>query len=152
MMQIGLDQYLELLGKFLEYEHAIDHVADIPTHTKSDLPFCKDCANVAQSAIDGVNRQDFLEIADDYIGLYDKLVGEDRVCQCGHKYGTHFDWIRQGGAPIGCRANECDCARFSWVDESGEFSVCDEHIWWPEIHGTFVQYRTCGQCGYMQKV
>lgn len=51
----------ELQAQILEYEHAIEHVTD--DHTGK--PHCEDCQRLCQSALDGVNRADFLEIARD---------------------------------------------------------------------------------------
>lgn len=69
--------FVELKAKFMEYEHAIDHVAE---HGNPDFaefyggqPHCEGCRQVAQSAIDGVNRDDFREIATEYTGLRGRL-------------------------------------------------------------------------------
>lgn len=53
---------VELRATILEYEHALEHAADTgPHHTTA----CPDCQRLCQSALDGVNRADFLEIARD---------------------------------------------------------------------------------------
>lgn len=52
-------EFVELLAKIAEYEHALEHAADITTHQKYEQIYCEDCARLAQSAIDGVNRDDF---------------------------------------------------------------------------------------------
>lgn len=56
-------EIIKLLAKILEYEHALEHVADRKTHIDYGMTFCEDCIKLAQSALDGVNRADFEEIA-----------------------------------------------------------------------------------------
>lgn len=48
-----------LLAWVLEFEHALEHVTD----EHKGIPHCVDCQTLAKSALDGVNRGDFLEIA-----------------------------------------------------------------------------------------
>lgn len=54
----------ELLAAVLEYEHALQHAIDphpVPGAPPHDA--CPDCQRLCQSALDGVNRADFLEWA-----------------------------------------------------------------------------------------
>jgi hypothetical protein len=50
----------DLHAAMLEYEHALEHVAE-----HHDGPACPDCQVLAQSALDGLNRADFTQIARD---------------------------------------------------------------------------------------
>lgn len=56
------DEYdqVELLAKVLEYEHALQHAVD--PHPVEE-PACAQCQTLCQSALDGVNRADFRDIA-----------------------------------------------------------------------------------------
>lgn len=56
------DEYsqVELLAKVLEYEHALKHAVD--PHPVEE-PACEQCQRLCQSALDGVDRPDFREIA-----------------------------------------------------------------------------------------
>lgn len=56
-------EIVELLAKVYEYEHALEHVADKRTHEELSQVFCEDCAQLAQSAFDGVNREMCREMA-----------------------------------------------------------------------------------------
>lgn len=38
---------------------------------------------------------------------YDPEFGDERVCQCGHKYHRHFDSY-EDMAPVGCKYCACD--------------------------------------------
>lgn len=61
---------LELLAKVLEYEHALEHVRDPhPVPGAPPATACPDCQRLAQSALDGVNREGFTEMARDALGL-----------------------------------------------------------------------------------
>lgn len=53
--------HVELLAVALEYEHALQHVAD----RHDTWVYCFDCQRLAQSALDRVNGEDFLEWAVD---------------------------------------------------------------------------------------
>lgn len=53
---------VELLARVLEYEHALEHVVQPDHHSPTA---CTDCQGLAQSALDGVNREGFTEIARD---------------------------------------------------------------------------------------
>lgn len=50
-MNDPIQTILELQAQILEYEHALQHVV----YCKS----CNDCERLAQSALDGLGRQDF---------------------------------------------------------------------------------------------
>lgn len=54
--------FVGLLAANMEYEHALEHTADIETHKKYEQIYCEECARLAQSAIDGVNRPDFIAL------------------------------------------------------------------------------------------
>lgn len=65
MLSLTTDEaVLELRAQVLEYEHALEHAVDphpvpgAPPHTA-----CPDCQRLCQSALDGVNREGFREIA-----------------------------------------------------------------------------------------
>ncbi|HJS83710.1 MAG TPA: hypothetical protein VJ742_12830 [Nitrososphaera sp.] len=45
-------------GQLLEAEHALEHVAECTVR-----PGCEDCRKLAQSALDGLNREDFEDLA-----------------------------------------------------------------------------------------
>lgn len=38
---------------------------------------------------------------------YDETFGDERVCQCGHPYHRHFDWM-ENYRPVGCKYCDCD--------------------------------------------
>ena len=40
---------------------------------------------------------------------YNKEYGDDRVCECGHKYYRHFDTYEEM-SPVGCKY--CHCLKF----------------------------------------
>lgn len=44
----------KLKAQILEYEHALEHVIECAS--------CEQCDRLAQSALDGVNRKEFLDI------------------------------------------------------------------------------------------
>lgn len=52
-MNDPIQTILELRAQVLEYEHALEHVADCTT--------CDDCKRLVQSALDGLGREDFKE-------------------------------------------------------------------------------------------
>lgn len=60
------DEYdpVELLAKVLEYEHALEHVIQKDHH---DPSACLGCQRLSQSALEGVNRDDFREIAQEIL-------------------------------------------------------------------------------------
>ena len=41
--------------------------------------------------------------------LYNPNYGDDRICQCGHPYYRHFDWM-ENNDPVGCKY--CPCYTF----------------------------------------
>lgn len=53
-----------LLAMVLEYEHALEHAVE--DHTTLG-PVCTDCQALCQSALDGRNATDFLDIAREII-------------------------------------------------------------------------------------
>lgn len=63
--EMKAEQY-ELRATILEYEHALQHAVD--PHPVPGAPpheACPDCQRLCQSALDGVNREGFREIAED---------------------------------------------------------------------------------------
>ena len=38
---------------------------------------------------------------------YDEKYGDDKLCECGHKYFRHFDPFKDM-TPVGCKYCECD--------------------------------------------
>lgn len=61
------DPQVDLEAKLLEYEHALEHVAE--DHNGA----CPDCQALAQSALDRVNRQGFIEVVEDDIMTEEKF-------------------------------------------------------------------------------
>lgn len=53
---------IDLYAKVLEYEHALEHIADHPVDTPN-VAYCEECTNLAKSALARENKDDFLEIA-----------------------------------------------------------------------------------------
>jgi len=41
---------------------------------------------------------------------YNPNYGDDRICNCGHPYHRHFDWM-ENNAAVGCKY--CDCYDFT---------------------------------------
>ena len=58
---------IELQAKILEYEHALEHIADKQTHIDMGVVYCEDCVKLAQSALDRDNAEDFRDIARDFV-------------------------------------------------------------------------------------
>lgn len=67
-LQEAVSELTELKATVLEYEHALRHAVDphpvpgAPPHTA-----CPDCQSLCQSALDGVNRGGFREIAQEIV-------------------------------------------------------------------------------------
>lgn len=52
---------------------------------------------------------------------YNPEYGDDRICECGHSYGRHFDsW--EDMEPVGCKY--CDCYEFVEI-EDGKDTIAD---------------------------
>lgn len=52
-----INKVVELKAKVLEYEHALEHIADKASHQEHSQVFCTECVKLAQGALDGVNRE-----------------------------------------------------------------------------------------------
>jgi hypothetical protein len=53
------------------------------------------------------------------IKMYNRIYGDDRICQCGHKYYRHFDSYNDM-SPCGCKY--CDCYIFIKKELTNEIS------------------------------
>jgi len=47
--------------------------------------------------------------------LYDSSYGDDKLCQCGHTYYRHFDWLDDMQAT---RCKYCPCEEFKEAENS----------------------------------
>lgn len=56
------DEEIDLRAKVLEYEHALEHIADTQSHVDYNQPYCTDCANLAQGALERTNRDMCVEM------------------------------------------------------------------------------------------
>lgn len=72
----------------------------------------RDLANAMDAVLHNVAQ--YGAVPDDAIPTpskppYDRTVGDDTVCRCGHVYYRHFDSY-DAMAPVGCKY--CDCVDF----------------------------------------
>lgn len=59
------ERIIQLLAANLEYEHALQHVAEVSEYHEPGA--CLKCQEMCRSALDGVNRADFTEMATEQI-------------------------------------------------------------------------------------
>lgn len=83
--------------------------------------------------------------------LYNPNYGDDRICECGHKYYRHFDTY-ENMSNVGCKYCFCGCfTEFKGDAENLKNSVKEK---WPKDYEQLIEYlgKDCDEETFIVKL